>query len=1035
MMKKTVLATAVAFALAGSPVWAATTTTAGKFILDKTEVAAGGIVNLALMGLAETNEVDRLAEQGGFTIVATVSSEIGNVMGGADHPDKSTEEGVTSNFAQTVRYVKLTQGNGRVYIAYPPDATGEDTITIKLKARSGSVQSGFIYEDIPNASTTKTVKIVPVSVAPKKLDIASFKPAPVDKSGIADTDASNGISGAMKAGTAGGQITVTAKNPNAAGNVTLTILEGGLGKTDVVYTQPMSAGQAIFTLDNQVVTSGSHLVEATMDGVDSIDLIYADKITVSPTGIPKAIELYAKYDKTKVLKPDDSLFNATTGACQSATALACQGIYVSARAVDEYGNVTSNKAGTDILLSIKDTAETKVVGDTALSMKINAADGSSSTVTGDKWVGNAKDEIIKLGTAALVATPVDSNGQPLSTVSASAPLNFEAVSVGINAVTLPNFSTAPIAGTEVKSAFNVTVIDAKGNVNTAQPASLISVTNLSSKGKESLDVSRQSEGANINNIDLLFEEATTSPSTYLIGDAAGNYGQVVIEGAPGIQTAALTGVKMVNAHGYDVASIAPGGLSSEETYTVTIPEVVFKMSDSHGNPVTGNPITKDITGEFRVASSNGSPVQADGEFGVPGRDAGKSATVTYAASGETPFAGEDSISISFTKPGLGSKQLTVATTIPKLQSMQEISTYIEQTDIPVNSEVAMTVEVLDQDGEIFVDSDPTQNTVVKINVTGSGEKPINNPVVKEIVNGTEKTIAAGQSLNFSETNGRKTFVISAGANEGQFTISFADAAGTVTSGDRVFNVTRKLEEVCSENNLAVCNTITVPTCEEAGGFYDDDAKVCRFVPIIEEGVAGLDKDGKPVATDAKVRGGCSVNGGTVVNGAVAGLVTPMKLISVIEADPAHVGQEADILFLAETTDADGGSFFYSVYTQGLEANTDEDPGDASNGFNDFFFDGFDFGLRMFMKPSGGEDGGFVPATLGDEEIDVINYEPFRTVELKARQSFQLFNWDGGVGQVGSGKFYAGYRLVETGDIIFNTTDIACAAAEQAEETE
>ncbi|MCV6638900.1 hypothetical protein [Candidatus Albibeggiatoa sp. nov. NOAA] len=1014
MMKKTVLATAVAFALAGSPVWAATTTTAGKFILDKTEVNAGGVVNLALMGLAESSEVDRFAEQGGFTIVATVSSEKGNVIGGADHPDSAT----AGSFAQTVRYVKLTQGNGRVYISYPADVTGEDTISITLQARSGSAQSGFTYENIPGASATKTVTIVPVSTAPGKLDISAFTPAPVDTNGAADTDASNGINAAMTAGVAGGQVTVKAKNPNAAGTITLTILGASLAGENVVYTQPMSAGQAIFTLDNQVVKAGVHKVEASMDGADSVDLIYADNLTVSPTGLPKAVELYAEYTKAKVLKPDDSLFNATTGACQATTALACQGIKVSAKAVDEYGNLTTNKAGSDILLSIRDTATEKVVGDTALSLKIDAATGKSSAVTGDKWVGNAKDELIRLGTASLVATPVDSNGTPLSTISPSDALSFEAVSVGINAVTLPNFTSAPIAGTEVKSAFNVTVIDAKGNVNTAQPASLISITNLSST--ESLEVNRKSDPTNVNDVDLLFQTATNSPSTYLISDAAGNYGQVVVEGAPGVQPAALTDVKIVNAHGYDVTSIAPSGLSSDETYTVSIPEVIFKMADQYGNPVTGNPITEDITGQFRIASSNGTPVQADGDFGVPGRDAGKNATVTYAASGETPFAGEDSIAVSFTKPGLGSKQLTVTTTIPKLQSMQDISTYIEQTDIPVNSEVAMTVEVLDQDGDIFVDSDPTKNTVVKINVTGSGDKPINNPVIREIVNGVEQTVVAGQSLNFSETNGRKTFVISAGAVEGQFTVSFADAAGTVASDDRVFNVTRVLEEVCSENNLEVCSTTTNPTCEDAGGFYDEGATACRFIPIIEEGVSGIGADGNPTTSAAKIRGGCSVNSGDVANNAVAGgLLTPMKLLGVVEADPADVGKEADIIFLAETTDANQNSFFYSIYTQGLEANTDADGND--DGFNDFTFEGLDLGLRLFVDADG------LALPFGDEAVEITNYEPFQTVTLKARQSYELFDWNGGVGQQGSGRFFIGYRLTDTGEIVFNTNEIGCSA--------
>jgi hypothetical protein len=1029
MMKKTVLATAVAFALAGSPVWAQSTTIDGKFILDRTEVNAGGVVNLALMGLNEAGGVDRYAEQGGYTIVATVSSIKGTVMNGVTQPDLTSG---TGSFARSVRYIELTQGNGRIHIVYPPNASGKDTLSIRIQARSGNQFSGFNYVDIPGASTTKEITVVPVDVAPKGLRITGFTPAPSDSNAVTDLDNSDGISGVMTAGTPGAQIAVEARNPNAAGEVTLTVVKGGQGGSDVSYTQNMVNGLAIFTLDSKVVRAGTHKVEAVMGGVDSVGLIYPDTIRVLATGIPRSVRLYAADNKTKVIKPDDSVYNPTTGDCQSATAPSiCQGIRVRASLLDEYGNRTSNRAGRDISLEIKDTATDKIVSDTALRLQLSAADGSSVAVSGDDILGNKKDEFIRIGQTKLVATPVDANGQVIATIAPSAPFEFEVTNTAVNATILPSFSTAPIAGTEVRSAFNVVVVDARGTVSTTQPLRQVSVTNLGTS--EKIDVVRQSEGANLNNVDVLFTKATTTPARYLISDTAGNYGQTIVEGAPGILTAALTGVKIVNAHEKEINSILPGSLNTaDQTYTVTIPEVIFKMSDAYGNPVTAPEITRDLVGEFIVNSSNGDVMQADGDFGIPGRGVGKSATVTYSAAGEKAFAGEDVIGISYTKPGLGNSQSSINTTVSVLQSMESIATYIEQTDIPINSEVAMTVEVLDQNGKIFVDTEASQARLVKINISGTGDKPIHDPVIMEIVtdaSGEQRHVPVvnGQALNFSETRGRKVFLVVAGPIEGQFTVSFSDADGKVNSQERIFNVTSILQEVCSESSLAVCTPTTVPTCEEAGGYYSNGDAMCYSLPMIEEGVTGaVDASGRPVESATKIRGGCMVAGSNAIaNNAVAGGIdVPMALYGSIEADPADVNKAADLLFLAETEDETGNTFFYSVYTTGLEANVDEDNTDPANGFNDYKFE--PIGLRMFVDPETG-----LPVAAGAEGISIANYEAFQKITLKPRQSFKLFDWDLGTGAVGKGRFFFGYRLAN-GKIVVNGSEVACAAQQKAE---
>ncbi len=83
-MKKTALASAIALAtLASGPVWAETTTIGGNFIFDRTEVEAGGKVNIALLGLNAQGEVDTQGDASDSTIMAMVKTDLGEISGGS----------------------------------------------------------------------------------------------------------------------------------------------------------------------------------------------------------------------------------------------------------------------------------------------------------------------------------------------------------------------------------------------------------------------------------------------------------------------------------------------------------------------------------------------------------------------------------------------------------------------------------------------------------------------------------------------------------------------------------------------------------------------------------------------------------------------------------------------------------------------------------------------------------------------------------------------------------------------------------------
>ena len=89
-VKRTALASAIALALAGANVWAVTSTKDVAVIADKTQVRAGEIVNLSIMGLnSEEGAIDRFGEQDGSTLIATVKSKLGKVVIGEYVPGET----------------------------------------------------------------------------------------------------------------------------------------------------------------------------------------------------------------------------------------------------------------------------------------------------------------------------------------------------------------------------------------------------------------------------------------------------------------------------------------------------------------------------------------------------------------------------------------------------------------------------------------------------------------------------------------------------------------------------------------------------------------------------------------------------------------------------------------------------------------------------------------------------------------------------------------------------------------------------------
>jgi hypothetical protein len=291
-MNRTALASAMALALAGGSAWAVTSTEDVAVILDKTEVRAGEIVNMSIMGL-NNGEIDLKGEEDGAIIIATVKSKLGKVTWGSlspgELPRDTVDGGVFTPFSviggdtdnePNVKYIKLTQGVGRVNIEYPIDAQYQDEkgnpisdeITVTLQQRFALGGSQVQFDDIaaigvfpnndcpssvfggtnacPYKAKPVTVKIQPPSTDPGGLDIVAFIPAgetsmdprfpalqiqardprglkdeflDAEPNGIYDND--DGIQGGMTVGTRDGVIIVEAQNRSINGLVKVTLTE------------------------------------------------------------------------------------------------------------------------------------------------------------------------------------------------------------------------------------------------------------------------------------------------------------------------------------------------------------------------------------------------------------------------------------------------------------------------------------------------------------------------------------------------------------------------------------------------------------------------------------------------------------------------------------------------------------------------------------------------------------------------------------------------------------------------------------------
>jgi hypothetical protein len=1041
-VKKTALATAISFALAAGPVWAKTTTVEGEFILDRTIVEAGSVVNLAILGLDKNGVVDLYGERSGAVIIAIVSSDKGEVIGGDETPGEEASQAVAGgDFAASVRYVKLTQGTGRVHIEYPYEVSGTDTVEVILQERVANPTGGVEFNEI--ARTTKTIEVNGTGTNnPGSLDIVGFERGASDSQGKnhcflkstekqdecqfvdSEVDRDLGIWGVMTAGKAGGQILVQAGNLQAIGQVTVslrnknnpTVIEAGKdtriplmgddckaddGCYEYRYQADMRKGEAVANLDSSITKAGTYYIEATFEGFkgDSVDLFYADTLKVLSTGIPNGLKLYSS--KKTITKPHKDYNYASDGQIS-------QGTKIWGVLLDEYGNPTSNGAGGgEIKVSVID--DNAVFDKAALNFTIPANSYSGKTqATGnsDAIIGNAEDEVLKVGTTSLVAVAVEkTTNKPIASIAPSEPLEVKVVTDGLRVE--ERLTSSQMAGAEF-DAFTVYVTDNKGDVKVDAESKPLDPgpVKLTSGSGEQITVNRQNEDPY--NVQGLFRKVT-SDGTFKVGDAAGNFGEVIVT-IPGavIKPAAATVVELQNAHGIKKTVVNPGPLTDNDTYVTKLPESAFKMFDDFGNAVTGKqPLTESDTGTFTVSSANGRESYAEmpngQEYGIPGRvyfepvDAMGNPTsdskvkshwlhVTYQTKGPDAYAGEDQIQVNFTKPGLGAKSLTISTNVQAPQVLDSIKVFIEQDTLPVNSEVAMMVEVLDQEDRRFREP----NALVTLQINGQSDDTI-TPKVTEIT-GSQ---LVSKTLNFSETGGRKVFAISVGAQEGQFSLTFADASDPQdgTKVTKTFTVQRK-----------VAPAMTADECKTGGDHWNASSESCKELPKPNPGggSALVKKDGSFGNSNAEIQGGAALGSGDFeqdlpvpISG---GASDEFELVGTLIFDDADVGKKIEVVVLIGL----------EIIT---ESSFDTDPV---------------FWFQMYTDDSGNAAFDLANAAGDLTKVDLAYLKPFQTIDSlsEADKVTSVPIVKGKLAGVETSadpwriKIYLGYRLPD-GSLIYN----------------
>jgi hypothetical protein len=639
--------------------------------------------------------------------------------------------------------------------------------------------------------------------------------------------------------------------------------------------------------------------------------------------------------------------------------------------LDQYGNKT--KAGNSMIVNLKDATEH--VSNTAISFSFSATDVcvlNSMTILGD-----AKDEVLKLGTADMIG-----HIKNQTAIADSDVVLLKIVPDQLVATNLLFAGKAPVqAGVSITknvlgiNAFQVNKDDGTF-VNTGGPTTM-EIRHM--YNGYMLEKTEGTIGQNTADLGARFDKSSSDSATgssykseyYVLATTEGTYGEVVVPAAliavPDIIPASPSKHKMVDGHGQEITSMKAAKVPNSDPveYRALFRENNVKMEDDYGNETSPSlPID--------LLSSNGT---VSNHSDLKANDtAGDMSSVTY---DPTSFVGgDDLVQFVFKEPKMTGSDITVQ--VPVNKELTEIKLDVESDKIPVNGVVPVRVTSWDQFGEIYAHS---KGIFLEIDADSS----VAVRVFYVDVNGNEMgPIANNTLINNSKVNGRSVLAVYAlNGTTGNFVLNVRDADNVITAS-QTFEITRKFEdftvdptevtvisgdtaevtlaggtppclpepvdaavatmtvnEDCTAGTITgvsaeeaettimvtdadnrivtiavkVTNPLTEEECVAEGNVYVDGE--CQELPDTGGGSDGgsvaITPEGNFTSSYAMFSGGWSDGGEYQTSLTISKEGADVSAVEIIRFDPAHNGQEVEILLILSVKLSQFGStYWYSI---------------------------------------------------------------------------------------------------------------------------
>ncbi len=692
-----------------------TTTVGLKVATDVSEIGAttGRTLNLTIQGLDKLGNVDIFGVAGGSTIIASVTTLLGNAVSGGATPAAAA----AGTLAAVTGYVTLNNGVGFANITYPGSVSGTDTVTVKLyerrKDEGGNTETRLI------ATTTKDIKVEASAASASILNFEKFAKANGDTSGRSTTAATQVLAPANVAADAGFAMTAARATVNVAGGV--FTIKAYKVSSDGTYTLDTSAAGTV-----TVTLTGAGLAEAVGGNASSTSTVYTATgsmqnglaSVVMPTGWTKAgvYKMVAKMgsitsqpDKVSDAANTVDYFSLVPSTTPASVSLSCDRKVVSNTKVGELPI-----SGTNDGFSYDPTFTASLID--AFGNKIAKSGNTGATVV-KVTDANAKISDFNITIAANAnagTTKVDGSGftAGLASLTASVPLNSSITASSAYALKIVSASNQLVVGvaagstTATAKAVTATAVsvgqsfkffvngigvdnvrqDGYAPTNTTELKTLlatdsIKVTCLATKASSTVGVT---VGGTSTTINALFNTpisvAQASGTGFLIQDVNESYADFVVKAGNStfkVAKGSPNKAYVKDGAGNMVTNIVPL-VNAAGQFVVKIDGAHVSMKDAYGN--TAN------SGTLTITSTKGTTAGTI----TPGTG-GTVVTLTYPAT----TTGTDTLSFHFTAPGVSSVNdgSGVKVTFPTVSTLAKFDTYpAEETQtMSVNGALPLTI--------------------------------------------------------------------------------------------------------------------------------------------------------------------------------------------------------------------------------------------------------------------------------------------------------------------------------------------------------